>query len=114
MTVRAIFTVAEYWNVVTLLDRELYGDVTDSKFDSSLEISDIKGINGAVKLAYVILEKRVDNVRTYDYYGKYRQNTNLEHLYNDMAELGYEISDEELAMLDGTHDMYFKEEQNND
>ena len=114
MTVRAIFTVAEYWNVVTLLDRELYGDVTDSKFDSSLEISDIKGINGAVKLAYVILEKRVDNVRTYDYYGKYRQNTNLEHLYNDMAELGYEISDEELAMLDGTHDMYFREEQNND
>lgn len=114
MTVRAIFTVAEYWNVVTLLDRELYGDVTDSEFDSSLEISDIKGINGVVKLAYVILEKRVDNVRTYDYYGAYERNIDLEHLYNDMAELGYEISDEELAMLDGTHDMYFREEQNND
>ena len=114
MTVRAMFALCNTWNGSALLDSELYGDVTDSEFDSSLEISDIKGINGAVKLAYVILEKRVDNVRTYDYYGKYRQNTNLEHLYNDMAALGYEISDEELSMLDGTHDMYFREEQNND
>lgn len=52
--------------------------------------------------------------RTHDFYGKYRQNTDLERLYNDMAELGYEISDEELAMLDGTHDMYFKEEENDE
>ena len=114
MTVRAMFALCNSWNASVLLDSELYGDVTDSEFDSDLEISDIKGINGAAKLAYVILESQADDVATYDYYGKYRQNTNLEHLYNDMAELGYEISDEELAMVDGTHDMYFREEQNND
>ena len=114
MTVRAMFALCNSWNSCVLLDSELYGDVTDSEFDSPLEISDIKGINGAAKLAYVILESQADDAATYDFYGKYRQNTDLEHLYNDMAELGYEISDEELAMLDGTHDMYFKEEQNND
>lgn len=114
MTVRAMFALCNSWNSCVLLDSEIYGDVTDSEFDSPLEISDIKGINGAAKLAYVILESQADDAATYDYYGAYERNIDLEHLYNDMAELGYEISDEELAMLDGTHDMYFREEQNND
>ena len=114
MTVRAMFAMSDCWNSRVLLDSELYGDVTDSESGSPLEISDIKGINGAAKLVYVILETEASRGRTYDFYGKYRQNTDLERLYNDMAELGYEISDEELAMLTGTHDMYFKEEENDD
>ena len=37
---------------------------------------------------------------------EYRRNENLEQIYDFLARLGYEVSDEERAMLDGTHSLY--------
>lgn len=40
---------------------------------------------------------------------KYERNICLELLYDWLASLGYEASDEELALLNGTHELYEKE-----
>ena len=109
MAAEAMFAIRDHWNG-SLLDAELYGDVTDRYVESALTADVVKGINDMAKFAYVVLEKKADSDKIYGYYGEYRKNTGLEYLYNNMAELGYEISDEELAMLDGSHAMYAKED----
>lgn len=108
MLVRAIFVMMDcYYGCI---DHEIFEYVTDSEISSPLSMKDIKGTNGAAKLAYAVLEKTADNDKTYDYCCRYESNEILEFLYNSMAELGYEISDDEMAMLNGTHDMYLNEE----
>lgn len=109
MAAEAMFAIRDHWSN-SLLDAELYSDITDRYVESALTADVVKGINDMAKLAYVVLEKKADSNKIYDYYGKYVKNTGLEYLYNNMAELGYEISDEELAMLDGSHAMYAKED----
>lgn len=109
MAAEAMFAIRDHWNC-SLLDAELYGDVTDRYVESALTADVVKGINDMAKLAYVVLEKKADSNKIYGYYGQYVKNTGLEYLYNNMAELGYEISDEELSMLDGSHAMYAKED----
>ena len=109
MAAEAMFAIRDHWSD-SLLDAELYSDITDRYVGSDLTADVVKGINDMAKLAYVVLEKKADSNKTYNYYGEYRKNMGLEYLYNNMAELGYEISDEELAMLDGSHAMYAKED----
>lgn len=43
---------------------------------------------------------------------KYRRNPPLEILYDWLVSLGYEMSDEEKALLDGSHELYEKEAEN--
>lgn len=43
---------------------------------------------------------------------KYKRNVCLELLYEWLSSLGYEASDEELALLNGTHELYEKEPKN--
>jgi len=46
---------------------------------------------------------------TYDTYdGKYRPNEKLSKLYSHIVQLGYEMSDDEIALLDGTHKLFYK------
>lgn len=41
---------------------------------------------------------------------KYRQNRFLERLYDFLCSLGYEMSDEEQSLMDGSHELYTKDE----
>lgn len=43
---------------------------------------------------------------------KYERNICLELVYDWLTSLGYEMSDEELALLNGTHELYEKEDKN--
>ena len=42
--------------------------------------------------------------------GKYQINQNLNLIYKNLEELGYEMSDEERAYKDGTHELFKKEQ----
>lgn len=45
-----------------------------------------------------------------NYYGKHRQNESLDDIYKFLIDLGYEMSDEEKQMQDGTHALFNEEE----
>ena len=47
----------------------------------------------------------------YTWDGYYSRNEGLEHWYRTLGKLGYSISDEEKAMLDGTHECFEKKEE---
>ena len=49
-----------------------------------------------------------------DYYARYRKSKRLARIYDRLCALGYEMSDEEKALMDGTSELYVKEEKNND
>ncbi|MBR1561607.1 MAG: ParB/RepB/Spo0J family partition protein [Ruminococcus sp.] len=51
------------------------------------------------------------NTAVHDYFGKYRKNESLERWYRILGRLGYQISDEERALLDGTHECFKEEEK---
>ncbi len=46
----------------------------------------------------------------HDWSCEYTENTGLDMLYDTLTKLGYQMSDEEKAMRDGTHELYVKEE----
>ncbi len=61
-------------------------------------------------IVYSGFEDEDENCYTYDF--EYMQNSELDTLYYYLEKLGYEKSDEEKALLDGTHDMYEHQEEN--
>lgn len=50
------------------------------------------------------------DIDCYDWYGNYQQNQVLDSIYTTLDEFGYEISDEEEALLRGTSALYAKSE----
>lgn len=48
---------------------------------------------------------------TFDYEGKFNPKNQLKTTYEFMVLIGYQMSDEEKQMLDGTHELYVKEEE---
>lgn len=66
----------------------------------------------AIIAAY--LEKSMYNhVSLHNYNGDYEKNAILEHWYATLQKLGYSISDDEKAMLDGTHECFGNNEEDN-
>lgn len=63
----------------------------------------------ALALAYASFYDR-GSENFYDYYGRYRSNTILKDLYGYLCELGYEMSDEEKSLTDGTHGLFERAE----
>lgn len=70
----------------------------------------------ALALAYEQLSSFGDDYISHDWNGKlgryvigYRENVVLDDLYKHLENLGYEISDEELEIKNGTHELYWKE-----
>lgn len=48
---------------------------------------------------------------TYDWYGRYRERECLNMVYDFLESLGYLMSDEERELLDGTSELYYREEK---
>ena len=65
-----------------------------------------------IMLFYYVALNQEDSykVSVVGFNGKYQRNQKLENWYNVLEYLGYQISDEERALLDGTHEC-FKEEK---
>ena len=51
-----------------------------------------------------------NNTVVHDYFGKYKKNGSLERWYQILGRLGYQISDAEKALLDGTHECFEEED----
>ena len=52
-----------------------------------------------------------DDLDCHDYYGRYDGDKKLEMIYEFLESIGYEMSDEEKALLSGESDLYFREEK---
>ena len=50
----------------------------------------------------------------YDYYGNYEENEALNMIYEFLEAIGYEMSDEERELLDGSSELYLKPEDENE
>ena len=62
-----------------------------------------------LKYAYACCEDS-SNKNYYDWYAKYSPNEKLDRIYDFLCSLGYEMSDEEKALRDGTHELFITEE----
>lgn len=65
----------------------------------------------AIKLLYHLFEiGEIKAGKCHTYSGVFNQDSNLITHYENLELLGYQLSDEESAYLDGTHELYVKEE----
>lgn len=48
-----------------------------------------------------------------DYAGRFKENKKLKALYQGLCALGYQMSDEEIEMLNGTSKLYIREQMDN-
>lgn len=90
-------------------DNPLYGAATLSgDFDS------IYDKDGGAAIMLSIAQRALDSgefngyVSTWDYYGRRRENTDLNRFYYLITRLGYEMSTEEIQLRDGTHEIFIK------
>ena len=90
-------------------DKPLYGAATLSgDFDS------IYDKDGGAAIMLSKAQRALDSgefngyVSTWDYYGRRRENTDLNRFYYLITRLGYEMSTEEIQLRDGTHEIFTK------
>ena len=62
-----------------------------------------------LKFAYACCEDS-SGKNYYDWYAKYSPDERLDRIYDFLCSLGYEMSDEEKALRDGTHELFITEE----
>lgn len=58
----------------------------------------------------VFLRKERTASNTWDYAGKYSPSSSMKDLYDFLKACGYQMSDEEKQIMDGTHELYVKED----
>ena len=79
------------------------------------EITKSEDVDGAIKdnlykSILVAIYLSADNSESYtDWYLEYEENTILDAIYELLEKLGYQMSDEEKQLKDGTHELYKKE-----
>ena len=64
----------------------------------------------AVQLGYIAIFGLSGNNTTYTWRGIFTESRSLNRIYDYVRTFGYEPSAEELALLDGTHELYLKED----
>ena len=96
-------------------DSEEYEDWDDEKLDIYIHglietTTKEKPALMLLKLAYAISEDSHQS-RYYEYWNaKHASNKRLDMIYDFLCSLGYELSDEEKALRDGTHELFITEE----
>ena len=102
-------------------DIEKFIEMLDVEYDED-DLDEMQGVrevyersnktlqNKIVIAGYVLYNDRKTN-DCYDYTGNHRENESLQRLYDGLITIGYEMSDEELAMMDGTHELYTTEDE---
>lgn len=95
-------------------DSEEYEDWSDEEMNEHLFHlieTETKGkpCKCLLKYAYACCEDS-SNKNYYDWYAKHSPNEKLDRIYDFLCSLGYELSDEEKALRDGTHELFITEE----
>lgn len=109
-------------------DRNLYDDldVTASILgfelgkdeDREVDVDDLEDLiasspyKALIALAYTTLDDS-SRQKCIDWQGEYYENENFKDIYTFLEALGYEISDEEKALMDGTSELYKTEDAEN-
>lgn len=96
-------------------ESEEYEDWTDEEFNEHLfSLIETKTKDKAaqclLKYAYALCEDS-SNKNYYDWYAMHSPNEKLDRIYNFLCSLGYEMSDEEKALQNGTHELFIKEDE---
>lgn len=93
--------------------RKSWQDGENETFSEALERVKGESVQYHVKLfrgAYLNMEEGAEMMCTDYNVIEYRKNANLEKLYKNLEAVGYDMSDDEKALLDGTHELYKSEE----
>ncbi|HBR31925.1 MAG TPA: chromosome partitioning protein ParB [Clostridiales bacterium] len=85
----------------------------DEDEDDALDYDKIVKESSPEVVLFLIVYAYSDNAnaKCHDWYCKYEENEELSMLYNMLQKLGYQMSDEETAILNGTHELYVKVER---
>lgn len=102
-------------------DVEKFLNMLDVEYDED-DISDTRDVQRIYNLSSKTQQNKMviagyvlygDNTVTncFDYKGCYCGNEELQRLYDGLTTIGYEMSDEEKALMDGTHELYTAEDE---
>ena len=114
----AVFASFERFAFSTSMDMidKLVGE-TVSKVESYRNVPDMDVLSDKIRtepeklLLYATYSRFHDNKENKchaSWNGSYQKNKTLESLYNCLCDLGYEMSDEEKAYMDGTHELFLR------
>lgn len=87
-----------------VMSTELKPQFSFEELNNSIDWS----LRSLLALSYSFLEKGSNSY--YDYSLKYCDNDDLDTIYECLSKLGYEMSDEEKRLVDGTHELYVVQE----
>ena len=112
------FMVRLFWEdgIWEDFDSDLYSEIVgatiDEDADTEYELvkSETESSPYKAQLAFAYsLYGDNDGENFFRYDGKYQSNKSLTAIYEFLTSIGYELSDEEKALIDGTHELYVKD-----
>lgn len=98
--------------VMELLNLEWQFDEEENCFVKCDDVQEVVKKSPEKMLGLLVYETRGDSEREnyYDWQARYSENAELSALYDFLIKLGYEMSDEEKQLRDGTHSLFVKGE----
>lgn len=98
--------ILEFLGLSELDDDQYQEELIMKKFDEKLK-------EMPEKMLLIMVYTRADNKREkyLNYRNKYENNIQLDFVYDLLCHLGYKMSDEEIAMRNGTHELYEQGEE---
>lgn len=100
---------SDYLNVLAISVPDDADDEQEEAIFEELKLK-AKEAHGKFFANLVFAAKSSRNLRCHHWDNSHRENVELREMYAYLESLGYEISDEELAMLDGTHEVFNQSE----
>ena len=100
---------SDYLNVLAVSIPDDADDEQEEAIFEELKLK-AKDAHGKFFANMVFAAKSSRNLRCHNWDNSHRENVELREMYAYLESLGYEISDEELAMLDGTHEVFNQSE----
>lgn len=91
------------WNIDTI-------DTTTEDFNFKEVEKEVSG-NPELSLLKIIYEDELKSETYFNWRGEYVEDEGLDKLYNLLEKLGYEMSEEEKQLQEGTHELFKKNEQ---
>lgn len=96
-------------------DIKMFADMLEKPIEDEFDFNNIKsGFDLAPERVLLISTYCAcgdDKLKCYDWYCEYEFNQALNGIYASLVKLGYEMSDEEQALLDGTHELLKKDNE---
>ena len=90
-----------------IMNTTIQHPISIEKIQAGIASSEYK--KALVALSYSALDSEESIEDCYDYNGCYYANESFEKLYEYLIKLGYEMSEEEKKLIDGTHELYLQE-----